>query len=87
MLTYMITDLSFYYDNSFGSPVSAAMGVGYLQELLSRLTQTSITSSNSSVNATLNANKITFPLDQPIFVDHSHDTIISTSEQDFFSIQ
>lgn len=79
-LIHIAADLGFYYDNSFGSPVASALGLGYLQDVLSRLTKTPITSSNSSVNSTLNGNAITFPLDQPIYIDHTHDNILSTSK-------
>lgn len=74
------SDLGFWYSNSFGSPVSASMGTGWVQELVSRLTKTPISVHNSTTNGTLNNNPETFPLDQPIYVDATHDTIISTSK-------
>ncbi|KAG0141524.1 hypothetical protein CROQUDRAFT_83136 [Cronartium quercuum f. sp. fusiforme G11] len=71
------SDLEFWYTFSFGSPVAAAIGKGWVQELLSRLTQTRMTEFDSSVNSTLHSNPVTFPLDQPIYVDATHDTVIS----------
>ncbi|KAF8167786.1 histidine phosphatase superfamily [Crassisporium funariophilum] len=71
-------DLEFWYGNGPGNPATAAQGIGYVQELVSRLTQTRITEFKSSVNASLVTNPVTFPLDQPIFVDVSHDTVMST---------
>lgn len=71
-------DLGFWYSNSFGSPVSAAMGIGWVSELVSRLTKTPITVHNTTTNGTLNNDPRTFPLDQTIYVDATHDTVIST---------
>ncbi|KAJ7642412.1 acid phosphatase [Mycena polygramma] len=71
-------DLSFWYDNGPGNPAVAAQGIGWVQELVSRLTQTRITESTSTVNSTVVGSNITFPLSQPIFVDATHDTVIST---------
>ncbi|THG93046.1 hypothetical protein EW145_g8491, partial [Phellinidium pouzarii] len=70
-------DLSFWYGNGPGNPTSAAQGIGYVQELVARLTQTPITEFNSTTNATLGGGNITFPLNQPIYVDATHDTVIS----------
>lgn len=79
-----ILDLSFWYGNGPGNPASSAQGIGYVQELVSRLTQTRITSFNSAVNSSIVTNPVQFPLNQSIFVDASHDTVISTSQ---FSIE
>jgi hypothetical protein len=35
-------DLSFYYNNGFGSPVAAAQGKGFLEEFVARFTQTPV---------------------------------------------
>lgn len=35
-------DLNFWYSSGFGSPVGRAQGIGYVQELVARLTQTPI---------------------------------------------
>ncbi|KAI5121931.1 hypothetical protein M0805_000260 [Coniferiporia weirii] len=71
-------DLAFWYDDGPGNPTSAAQGIGYVQELVARLTQTPIMVHNSSTNATITDNNITFPLNQPIFVDATHDSVIAT---------
>lgn len=65
-----------YYDYAYGNPTGRAQGLGYLQELLARLTNQYITTSNSSVNVTLDNNPNTFPLGQPFYADFSHDDII-----------
>ncbi|KZV73339.1 phosphoglycerate mutase-like protein [Peniophora sp. CONT] len=71
------TDLIFWYSNGPGGTSVAAQGIGYVQELIARLTQTPLISFDTTTNATLDASNVTFPLDQPIFVDASHDTFIS----------
>ncbi|KAI1790015.1 phytase [Ganoderma leucocontextum] len=69
-------DLNFWYNAAFGSPTARALGVGYIQELVARLTNTPISIHNSSTNATVNDNPVTFPLGQSIYVDATHDTIV-----------
>ncbi|KAI0752965.1 phytase [Daedaleopsis nitida] len=69
-------DLYFWYNSAFGSPVARAQGIGYVQELLARLTHTPIPIHNSSTNATLNDNSVTFPLGQSLYVDATHDTVV-----------
>lgn len=50
-----------------------------MQELVSRLTQTRISEFNSSVNKTIVTSDIWFPLDQPIYVDATHDNVMANS--------
>ncbi|WVQ85369.1 hypothetical protein IAT38_007534 [Cryptococcus sp. DSM 104549] len=69
-------DLSFYYNQGFGSPVAAAQGKGYLEEFVSRFTQTPITSGDSALNATLDANSTYFPLNQSIYADATHEVVL-----------
>lgn len=69
-------DIEYFYDYSYGNPTGRAQGIGYLQELLARLMDQYIPSSNSSVNSTLDDNETTFPLNEPFYVDFSHDDII-----------
>jgi len=71
------SDLMFWYAYSFGSPSAAAIGKGWVEELVSRLTQEPIKQYDSSTNSTLDSNPITFPLNQKIYVDATHDTVIS----------
>lgn len=61
---------------SFGNPTGRAQGIGYLQELIARLTNQYITSSNSSVNSTITNNPADFPLGEPFYADFTHDDII-----------
>lgn len=69
-------DIEYFYDYAYGNPTGRAQGVGYLQELLARLTDQYITSSNSSVNSSLDNNAKDFPLGRPFYADFSHDDII-----------
>ncbi|KAF8811998.1 phytase [Phlegmacium glaucopus] len=69
-------DLQFWYGSAFGSPVARVQGVGYIQELVARLTHTPIETHNTSTNATLNDNPITFPLGQSLYVDATHEVVI-----------
>ncbi|KAK5688757.1 hypothetical protein LTS10_000735 [Elasticomyces elasticus] len=69
-------DILYYYDYSFGSPSGRAQGLGYQQELLARLTNQYITTSNSSVNSTITNNADDFPLGRPFYTDFSHDDIL-----------
>lgn len=69
-------DQEYYYDYAYGNPTGRAQGIGYLQELIARLTNTYITSSNSSVNSSLTNNSQTFPLGSKFYADFTHDDII-----------
>ncbi|KAG1849295.1 phosphoglycerate mutase-like protein [Suillus subalutaceus] len=61
-------DLNLWYGVAWGSPVGRGEGIGYVQELVSRLTQTPIETHNSSTNATLH-NAVTFPFGHsPLFL-------------------
>ncbi|KIJ62097.1 hypothetical protein HYDPIDRAFT_94962 [Hydnomerulius pinastri MD-312] len=69
-------DLSFWYDSAFGSPVARVQGLGYLQELVSRLTHTPISSHNSSTNATLHGDERTWPVEDVLYVDATHEVVV-----------
>jgi hypothetical protein len=69
-------DITFWYDSAFGAPLSRALGIGYIQELVARLTHTPIERHNSSTNSTLDNNPITFPLDHSLYVDATHEVVV-----------
>lgn len=71
------------YDSAFGSPVARVLGVGYIQEMVARLTQTPIATHNSSTNATLDDDPITFPLDHNLYVDATHEVVVLNSAYSF----
>ncbi len=75
-----LSDVDFWYANGPGNPASSAQGIGYVQELVARLTQTHITSFNSAVNSSIVTDPVQFPLNQSIFVDATHDTVVAMSQ-------
>ncbi|CCM02907.1 uncharacterized protein FIBRA_05021 [Fibroporia radiculosa] len=69
-------DIYFWYDSAFGSPLAKVLGIGYVQELVARLTHTPIATHNSSTNATLDDSPLTFPLNQSLYVDATHEVVV-----------
>ncbi|RMD41713.1 hypothetical protein DV735_g3388, partial [Chaetothyriales sp. CBS 134920] len=69
-------DIQYYFDYAWGQPTGRAQGIGYVQELLARIQNEYIFTSNSSVNSTLDNNNETFPLGQKFYADFSHDDIL-----------
>ncbi|WVW82697.1 hypothetical protein I302_104708 [Kwoniella bestiolae CBS 10118] len=69
-------DISFYYNNGPGSPVSAAQGKGFLSEFVARFTQTPNPTADSSINSTLDNNPTYFPLNQSIYADATREVIL-----------
>ncbi|KAJ6031976.1 hypothetical protein N7540_002708 [Penicillium herquei] len=71
-------DVSYYGSFGFGSPVGRALGIGYVEELVARLLQHYPQPDDDSiaVNETLDNNARTFPLNQTLYLDFSHDTNI-----------
>ncbi|KIO02534.1 hypothetical protein M404DRAFT_147468 [Pisolithus tinctorius Marx 270] len=68
-------DLLFWYDSAFGSPVARIQGLGYIQELVSRLTHMPIEVHNSSTNATWHREE-TWPLYDSLYVDATHEVVV-----------
>ncbi|KAL4883568.1 histidine phosphatase superfamily [Aspergillus karnatakaensis] len=62
----------------FGSPISRASGIAWVQEFLARVNGhlLDIPAGASSANLTLDTNPVTFPLDQSLFFDFGHDASI-----------
>jgi hypothetical protein len=69
-------DLSFAGNNAFQSPTGRAVGVGWVQELLARLQHHTINGPTAQVNYTLDGMTSTFPTNQALNFDFSHDTNI-----------
>lgn len=81
LVNQVSVDLEVWYAFGPGNPTTAAQGLAYVEELAARLTQTPLTESafnSSGLNRTLDDNDVTFPLNQPIYVDATHDTVITT---------
>lgn len=69
-------DLSFSSTSGFHSPTGRAVGIGYQQEIMARLKNHTLGYSGSQINITLDNNTETFPLNQSLYFDFSHDTNI-----------
>ncbi|KIJ69719.1 hypothetical protein HYDPIDRAFT_35196 [Hydnomerulius pinastri MD-312] len=65
-------DVQKYYDTGYGNPLGPVQGVGYINELLSRLTGKSV-EDQTQTNTTLDSSPTTFPLDRTFYADFSHD--------------
>lgn len=66
-----------YAGSSFGDPQGRALGVGWVEEFIDRLTnQTYNSSTQAEQNSTLDSNPIYFPLDQSLYMDFTHDSQI-----------
>ncbi|KAF3939214.1 hypothetical protein ABW19_dt0207978 [Dactylella cylindrospora] len=61
-----------YYGYGPGNPLGPAQGIGFVNELIARLTK-SIVNDTTSTNHTLDSNPATFPVDKDIYLDFSHD--------------
>ncbi|THH02813.1 hypothetical protein EW145_g6696 [Phellinidium pouzarii] len=65
-------DLNKYYGTGYGQELGPVQGVGYVNELLARLTDTAVRD-NTQTNRTLDADPATFPLGRALYADFSHD--------------
>ncbi|KAG1743648.1 histidine phosphatase superfamily [Suillus paluster] len=65
-------DLYDYYGNGYGQQLGPVQGVGYVNELLARLTGRPV-QDNTQTNHTLDSSPVTFPLDRTFYADFSHD--------------
>ncbi|WXC54634.1 hypothetical protein SNK03_000625 [Fusarium graminearum] len=69
-------DLGFSSGAGFQSPIGRATGLGYQQEVMARLKNHTLGYSGSQINTTLDGMTETFPLNQSLYFDFSHDTNI-----------
>ncbi|CAG8960006.1 hypothetical protein HYFRA_00013194 [Hymenoscyphus fraxineus] len=69
-------DLWFSGGSGFQSPTGRAVGLAWHQELLARLEHHTLSFSHSQINTTLDSTPETFPLNQTLYFDFSHDTNI-----------
>ncbi|CAI7663681.1 unnamed protein product [Penicillium glandicola] len=68
-----LQSLSKYYGYGAGNPLGPTQGVGFVNELIARLTHTSVVD-DTSTNHTLDApGAATFPLNYTMYADFSHD--------------
>ncbi|KAJ3570644.1 hypothetical protein NP233_g4261 [Leucocoprinus birnbaumii] len=69
-------DLDKYYGTGYGQAIGGRVqGVGYVNELIARLTNTPVRD-DTQTNRTLTSNPATFPLDRTFYADFSHDNQI-----------
>jgi hypothetical protein len=61
-----------YYKYGNGNDMGPTQGVGYVNELISRLTRKPV-KDETTTNSTLDSNPETFPLDRALYADFSHD--------------
>lgn len=64
--------LNKYYGYSHGNPLGPTQGIGFVNELIARLTSKPVHFA-ASINSTLDANPATFPLNRTLYADFSHD--------------
>lgn len=69
-------DLNFFGSASYGCAVGAAEGAGWLYELLARLERKLINVPQNGVNVSFTSSEDVFPLDQRLYLDMSHDSVI-----------
>lgn len=65
-----------YYGYGAGNPLGPTQGVGYVNELLARLTGQPV-NDHTNTNRTLDSDATTFPLDRSVYADFSHDNDMS----------
>lgn len=72
------SDLKFHTVGGFASPVGRAMGIGYIAEFIARAEHRlyDLPPGKTQANITLDTNPSTFPTNQNLYLDFSHDTNI-----------
>ena len=77
VLNYAYTvDLLYYYAFGPGAKTGASQGKGWVEEMIARITHTPITTYDSSTNSTFDSNPKTFPVNQTIYADATHDAYV-----------
>ncbi|KAJ4358274.1 uncharacterized protein N0V89_002854 [Didymosphaeria variabile] len=69
-------DIAFAGGTGFLSPVGRAIGIGYVEEVLARMEHHVLSSPTAQINTTLDNNTVTFPTNQNLNFDFSHDSNI-----------
>ena len=59
----------------YGEALGRVQGVGYVNELLARLTHTPVRD-RTQTNRTLDASPVTFPLDRTVYADFAHGSVM-----------
>jgi hypothetical protein len=71
-------DIFFNAISGFQGPVSRAQGITWVEEFIARVTDRrwNYPAGTTAANVTLNANPATFPLNQSLYLDFTHDNMI-----------
>ncbi|KAJ3742522.1 phosphoglycerate mutase-like protein [Lentinula detonsa] len=73
-------DLYFWYNSAFGSPVARVQGAGWIRELIARLEHKVLgrtpNEQGFSVNYTLDSDPRTFPVNESLYVDATHEVVV-----------
>ncbi|KAL5378201.1 hypothetical protein DPSP01_009312 [Paraphaeosphaeria sporulosa] len=69
-------DIAFAAGTGFLSPIGRAIGIGYVSEVLARMQHHVLSSPTALINTTLDNNTVTFPTQQALNLDFSHDSNI-----------
>jgi hypothetical protein len=72
-----LQDLDKYFGNGPGNGLGPTQGVGWVNELLARLTNTAVVD-HTSTNTTPDSSNSTFPLGLALYADFSHDTQLTS---------
>ncbi|WFD43224.1 hypothetical protein MPSI1_001881 [Malassezia psittaci] len=71
-------DLQFMGNSGFMNPTGRAQGVGWVVEMLDRMNMTKYDGPISGQNTTLDYNSTYFPVDQKLYADFTHDSVITS---------
>ncbi|KAJ3175865.1 hypothetical protein HDU87_005693 [Geranomyces variabilis] len=71
-------DLQQYTSAGYGGPLGRAWGVGWVNELIARLTDSPVVD-HTSTNTTMDADPATFPLGRSVYLDFAHDTQLNSA--------
>ncbi|KAF2668320.1 phosphoglycerate mutase-like protein [Microthyrium microscopicum] len=70
-------DINFYGNNMFGGPSSRGTGIGWVLETVARIQHKFVSSAQGPLNYTLDSMASTFPTNQALNFDFTHDTNIA----------
>lgn len=73
-----LQSLGKFYGFGPGNPLASTQGVGFVNELLARLTGTLPVQDRTSSNSTLNGDLAKFPVDRRVYADFGHDNDMMT---------
>ncbi len=72
-----LQDIDKFFGDGGGNKFGPTQGIGFVNELLARMTNTPVID-RTSTNTTLDSSNTTFPLGLPLYADFSHDTQVTS---------